>query len=251
MPDYSSFDLKFEGWYYIEKNDPIVTMRGTKNIDYNCLGLEYYQNEHHFCNLIYSDCHYHYNTTDRNELYLKGGYLFENGLFVGLDLGGFNYDDSDVCDDGLQSIYSTGYRYDLPNSNGYVAASIDWAVNSDYYRFGESGLIDYELDAKYYTQRSRFYGQLIIPNKNMKMLGNDGAYLKLGGTYQIGANLVFGVNYYQFEYKDYSDDDYNYDLVKRRDIKYDFGFTAKIGNFGAELQHEAGINDAMRIFNIS
>ncbi|MGD9156025.1 MAG: hypothetical protein PVG90_11075 [Bacillota bacterium] len=237
MPDYS-MALKFEDWYYIEKNGPKITLDATfpKDFRYKYYGFEYYQNEHNFLNLTYID---HDKYDDSTQFYFKGCYLFENGLFAGFDSGNFDYGVDDI-NDGTQNIVISGYRFNLPNQAGYIAASIDYALNNDYLRYGDSGLIDYELDAKYYTDQSRVYGQLIIPNKNMEMVGNDKTFLKLGIAYKISDNFVVGANYLQFvTYIVDCDDDYgDFDIVRSKYIEYDFGFTAELNKLGIELQHK-------------
>ncbi|MGD9156178.1 MAG: hypothetical protein PVG90_11855 [Bacillota bacterium] len=227
--DYSKYGMSksdFENWYYVEKDDPEIKFQSAFSNDssyynYNRIGFEYLQNEQNFFNLTSIDDDY------QSELYLKGSYLFDNGFFTGLDIGGINYDAHDI-DDESQITFSPGYRINLPNESGYIAASADLAVTGDCYR--DSGIIDYEINAKYSNKQSRIYGQIIIPDENT--VGTDNTYVKLGGAFKISDNFVLGGNYSKGTlYTGFYQSNFKF-------LEYDLGFTASFDNFGAELQYK-------------
>jgi hypothetical protein len=175
QPGYSQ--PSFDGWYYIEKDDPSSTVRGTFGDDI-ALGAEFFQNDQSFINLSFADPDVGDAVT-----YLKGSYLFENGCFVG-----FDYGDSQIT-------FTPGYRLDL-DENCYLAASLDYAFNHEYRDYKDSGLVDFEINGRYYTKESRLYGQLIIPNEDVT--SSDDFYIYAGGAYQYSDNVVVGANYTQF-----------------------------------------------------
>jgi hypothetical protein len=182
MSDFSSNTNipDFEGWYYIEKDTPSATVRGSFPKDANHLGVEYLQNDQTFVNLSYRD-------PDHGDsiAYLKGSYLFDANWFAGLDFA------SD--DDNSQTTFAPGYRFNI-DDNCYVAVSMDYAVNhdaTDHYK--DSGLVDLEANGRYYTKDSRVYGQIIIPNDDVTI--KDDIYFHAGGAYKYADNIVFGANF--------------------------------------------------------
>jgi hypothetical protein len=178
QPGYSG--PSFDGWYYIEKDDPSATVRATFPENHNDLGMEYFINDQTFVNIYYAD-------PDKGDsiAYLKGGYLFDNNVFVGLDLASDN--------DNTQATVSPGYRFNL-DDNCYVAVSLDYAVNDDML-YVDSGLIDLEISGRYYTNDSRVYGQIIFPNDDVTV--NDDIFIYAGGAYQFDDNIVVGANFWQ------------------------------------------------------
>jgi hypothetical protein len=185
MPDSSNIEMpEFEGWYYIEKDTPSGAVRG-KFGDDNALGAEFFQNDQTFANLYFNDPE-----NGSSVSYLKGSYLWDNQFFVGLDLG-----DSQIT-------FAPGFRYDL-DDNCYIAASLDYAVNDEYSEYQDSGLIDMEINGRYYTDLIRVYGQLVLPNEDVASSADT--FLLVGGAYKyadniiVGANLVTWGNYHYLE----------------------------------------------------
>jgi hypothetical protein len=172
MPDFSEKEMpEFEGWYYIEKDTPSGAARG-KFGDDNALGAEYFQNDQTFANLYLNDPENGSSVT-----YLKGSYLLDNQFFVGLDLG-----DSQIT-------FAPGFRYNL-DDNCYIAASLDYAVNDEYSGYQDSGLIDMEINGRYYTDLMRVYGQLILPNDDV--VTSADTFLLVGGAYKYADNIIVG-----------------------------------------------------------
>jgi hypothetical protein len=207
LPDFSNEDMPdFEGWYYIEKDTPAATARGAFG---NGLagGAELFQNDQRFIDV------YYYDPDDSGSyFYLKGSYLLETDFFVGVDYG-----DS-------QLTVAPGYRF-ITDDNCYIAASLDYAVNHQYSTsdsnngYHSSGLIDLEFNGRYYTDDSRFYGQLIIPNNDVA--GIDDLFLLAGGAYRYNPNIVLGANLVSWG-------DYSY---------YEVGCTTEFDKIGAELRY--------------
>jgi hypothetical protein len=207
LPDFSRYGSPlFEGWYYIEKDNPSVTVRGLFPKNGNVFGFEYFQNDQTFIDVT------HVNPdSDNSSTCVKGSYLFDNGFFAGLDYGS----NGDVS----QTTLSPGYRFNF-DDNGYIAASLDYAVNDQFYR--DSGIVDYELTARYYTDQFRVYGNINIPND--KVVGTDQSYLWAGGAYKFSDNVVLGANYRRLN-------DIN---------SYDIGCSATFDRLGAEVSYSDG-----------
>ncbi|HYH03025.1 MAG TPA: hypothetical protein VEC37_07995 [Bacillota bacterium] len=209
MPDFNDADMPgFEGWYYIGKDGSSATARGAFPEDYTALGFEYFKNDQTFANLS------HFAPEEgESATFLKGSYLFKNGFFAGLDYGSF--------DDMSQMTLSPGYRFDLAKKAGYVAVSMDYLANRDFINeLEDSGIVDYEVNARYYTKNSRVYGQLIIPNEDVT--GSDEMYLYAGGAYKYSKNIVFGAN-----------------LMDNGDkTKFDIGCTTGFDKLGLEFKYE-------------
>jgi hypothetical protein len=221
LPDFSNHSCKyfretgmpsmpsFEGWYYIEKDTPGVTARGSLG-NGTAFGAEFFQSDQDFVNFYYYDP-----DNSGSYLYLKGSCLFENDFFVGVDYG-----DS-------QLTVAPGFRLDL-DDNCYVAASLDYAVNHQYSTsdspngYQSSGLVELEINGRYYTADSRVYGQFIIPNGDVA--GIDDLFLLGGGAYQYQNNIILGANLVSWG-------DYSY---------YEVGCTAAFNQIGAEFRY---IND--------
>jgi hypothetical protein len=219
-PDYGYYDVAaFEGWYYIEKDNPSATVRGTfpaeqKSFD-NAFGLEYFQNDQTFINLSFIK-----NDTSGIDLgydRLNGSYLFDNNFFIGVD-SWFHSSNSSTN-------LSPGYRFNLAQDAGYIAASLDYAV--DKYIFNnEKGIIDYEIYGRYYTNNSRVYGQMVIANDDV--LGYDSKYLMLGGVYKIFDNVVLGAIFKKYE----DDPDYGSNYTC-----FEIGCTTAFNKLGAEFRY--------------
>jgi hypothetical protein len=217
MDDFSG--PSFEGWYSIEKDSPSVTTRGLFPENYDLYGFEYFQNDQTFANLTYFSP-----DNGDSETYLKGSYLFENNFFVGLDYG----TDGDVS----HSTLSPGYRFNF-GDDGYMAVSLDYAADDDYLLYVDKGIIDYEITAKYYTDLSRIYGQIVIPNEDVVV--TDKTFFYVGGAYKLSDNVVLGANFTNgpklvlYPY---------YGLVWTDCTTYDLGATATFDKLGVELKYE-------------
>jgi hypothetical protein len=204
-------DLSFDEWYYIEKDDPSATVRGSFSDFVTRFGLEYFQNDQTFLNLTFADYDHDYPLFGINSFTaLKGSFLLENNFFVGLEYGDF--DNLDIT----ETVVSPGYRYNLDGDAGYIAVSMDYAVSDE--GFLDSGMIDLEVSGRYYTDQSRVYGQLFLPNDDV--IGTDEMLLMVGGAYRYNDNVVFGANYI-------TQDDYSY---------IEFGATTNFDKLGAELR---------------
>jgi hypothetical protein len=191
MRDYSYYNHTFEGWYYIGKDAPSATVRSTIDDSCSAFGAEYFQNDQTFVNLTYFKADSDFWYLDKPFINLKGSYLFANNFFIGLDTG---MHDANYNHDYSQVTFSPGYRSNLANDAGYIAASVDYAANDEYPYYKDSGIIDYELNGRYYTAQSRFYGQLIIPNKDVAI--SEDSYLQVGGAYQYSNNIICGADIY-------------------------------------------------------
>lgn len=219
-PDYNmADDPGFESWYYIGKDGPSATVRGAFSKNVNYLGGEYFLNDQTFANLTFAD-------PDKGDsaTYLKGSYLFKNGIFAGLDYGSYKEDKKDVS----QVTLSPGYRFNLPKNAGYVAASMDYAASDEGRK--DSGIVDFEVNGRYYIKDGRFYGQIIIPNDDV--FTNDEMYLFAGGAYKVAKNIVVGANLE-------NQDDYT---------RFDLGCTAGFGKLGLDFKLE-NVDDANNATN--
>jgi hypothetical protein len=175
LKDFAEFDnTSFDGWYYIEKDEASATARGSFG-DNDALGFEFFQNDQFFANASYIS-----EDGEKDLIALKASYLFDNQVFFGVDFG--------TKDGDNQFIVSPGYRFDL-DQDAYVAVSMDYALNHDL-NYDKSGIIDFEVNGRYYTSNSRIYGQLIIPNDDVTI--SDDIYCKIGGAYQYAQNIVVG-----------------------------------------------------------
>lgn len=203
LADFSTYSQSFDGWYYIEKDDPSATVRLYSDDDVFALGGEYFLNDQTFVNFAYDD-----QDNFDSVSYLKGSYLFKNGLFAGLDF-------ADNSDD-TQANLSAGYRLNL-SKDAYIAFSLDYAMND--YAYADTGIIDYEIYGRYYTNNARFYGQLLIPNEDV--VYTDEAYFMVGGAVKVADNVVVGANIIKF-------DDFDY---------FDLGATVNVDKWELELQY--------------
>jgi hypothetical protein len=119
---------------------------------------------------------------------LRASYLFDFGLFVGIDyyaLDGGSYD-------SLYTI-SPGYRFGFGDDN-YVALSLDYMVNPDM-DFAE--IVGYDLDIVYFFAGGRFFFQYYSATDEAQMM-RDTAY-DLGVVFQVADEVVIGANYYNVE----------------------------------------------------
>ena len=213
-PQFNS--LSFEGWYTIDKDTPGFTARALFPKDASHWGLEYYLNDQYFANLNYFDL------DDFAVTSFQGSYLFDFGLFVGLD-----YTDNDG---ETQGVISSGYRYGFGQDNGYIAASVDYALSGDLtkrYSKDDSGIIDYDIDFKYFTGNWKVYGQLLIPNEDM--IGpltdwySDDPILDLAANYKINDQYTVGGAITAFD----------------KEFDYNLGVSGTFDKLGAELRYRS------------
>lgn len=202
----------FGGWYYIEKENPSTNLQQAAYETGKVYNLDYHRNDQAFMNLIYID-----RETGDPEAYLKGSFfLIPDFLYLGFDY--YKYGDTNY------NAASGGVRFNLGKA-GYIAAGADYALNDDY--FAMKGIIDYKVSARFYTKKSRFYGQMIQPNK--EVYGEHEEDVILGGfAYQVIPNLVLGTNYFQngdYTYYDYGATGSFWKMTAEvSSAKYDYGF---------------------------
>jgi hypothetical protein len=119
----------------------------------------------------------------------KGSYLFDFGLFVGLDY--VSVDGSPGLDPGY--VLSPGYRFNFGDES-YVALSIDYMILSDI-DFEE--IVGYDIDFVYTFDGGRFFAQYYLSTDESVFDGEAG--FDLGATYQAGDELVIGFYYWAIE----------------------------------------------------
>ncbi|MGD9156189.1 MAG: hypothetical protein PVG90_11910 [Bacillota bacterium] len=218
LASYGNFDFfniferrygSFENWYYIEKDAPSATVRGFRTGNADIYGAEYFKNDQTFVNLTY-----HSNSDDEKSTILKGSYLFKNNFFIGLTH--LNSDDSYKY---IRTSISPGYRFNFPAGSGYLAVSLDYYADSDFDDAPDPDVLDYEVNGRYYTDRSRFYGQVIIFNKDPM---GDCQFYKAGGAYKCSDNFVLGAAFEKVT------DDYT---------QFEIGGTATFGKLDADFKY--------------
>jgi hypothetical protein len=203
---------QFEGWYSVEKETPSVRVFGPMQGTFDKYGLNYFQNDQTYAKLKYTDIQSTYGITS-----FEGSYLFDNHCFLGMEYADFL--------DNSATALAPGYRFNLGDDAGYVAMTLNYLLNMDAddddYAFYKKthGVIDYEIKARYYTENSQAYGQLVFPDKDT--VGTDEHYLRAGGAYKVNENLVIGA-----DFTDYLD----------RYKSYEIGCTATLDKVGAELR---------------
>jgi hypothetical protein len=138
--------------------------------------MDYYQNDHLFGEYLFSD------SNSNTSSIFKGSYLFDFGLFVGL-----NYV-SESRNQGSAYVISPGYRFNL-RDKGYLAFSVDYGSWRDEDIDGIGG---YDLDFKYYPDRFKIAAQYYHPTQNN--LGGDDLkdIYELEVDYQVNPELTVG-----------------------------------------------------------
>jgi hypothetical protein len=103
---------------------------------------------------------------------LKGSYLFNNGIFIGLDYIS--------AASGSTTYLSPGYRFGIGgyDSASYIALSLDyyWADG------GDSDQSDFEADLKYYGDKTKIIGQAILDTRDATI---DGTLYTLLVNYEV------------------------------------------------------------------
>jgi hypothetical protein len=189
--------------YSIEKKEPYIRGSITSfDSDATEFWGEYYLNDQTFANLAYINA----NEADESLTYLKGSYLFDFGLFVGLDY--ITVDDENVF------LLSPGYRYNF-NDNGYIAFSIDYL---DY--DGYSEVSGYDFDWSYYSDKMKFVGQLY------KFKELDDLIIDINYAYQISDQITAGVTATSV-----------FDIVMDLGYTFNAGITWNVSNFILDLTY--------------
>lgn len=191
--------LGTDTWYDITPNEPNFKISYFRVEDaISLLYSEYYLNDQTFAMLAWAAPDD--STSVGSELGLSGSYLFNFGLFVGLE-----YFTLDVIASPpgppFDSAYnlSVGYSYSL-GENSYVAFSVDYTSVPDV-DFAE--IVGYDVDLVYYFDTGRVYFQYYLPTDE-GFLSDNG--LDLGAAFQVADEVVVGFNY------NAADDEYDYDL---------------------------------------
>jgi hypothetical protein len=126
--------------------------------------------------------------------------------------------DTAKTDNYSQVTVSPGYRFNLNDNDGYIALSMDYSATDEVYSGHKTGVIDYEIYGRYYTDKSSFYGQYIIPNKDVT--GYDYKYSYLRGAYKCSEDFSVGGAFSQ------ATDYFNY---------YDIQCAVSLNRLGVEL----------------
>lgn len=131
-------------------------------------GFKYYQNEQTFGSFG------KLSLSPNQEIYaLRESYLFDCGLFLGLDC-------TQVNNIVSLTLVSAGYRFRLPEDQNYLAISVDG---------NDTNILGYELDAKYYYHEAQLLGEIYKPD------GESGCYIMVGGNVPLTEELTVGLKY--------------------------------------------------------
>jgi hypothetical protein len=160
-----------DSWFSIAPEKVKFKAFGTAiDSDWGGIAAEYYLNDQTFASVAsFSD-------DSNNSFYLlKGMYLFDFGLFLGLE----NSQD----DDAAQTFFTLGYRFSFGDDN-YLALSADYLDETD----GDSAIFGYEISGRYYTDMMKFYGLIYAFNND----DSDLFYL-LGANFLISDSFIIGL----------------------------------------------------------
>ncbi len=167
-----SWYTKTDSWYSINNEKPKVNIYAKKiSPDFSIAGGEYYQNDQTFFDLFSQDIN------KSNLTYLGGSYLFDSGLFVGL-----NYLKTATI---TETLLSPGYRFKLKD-NGYLALSFDYLAIDD---SDIHDIVSYDVNFKLFPKKMKIYGEIYLPKE-----GND-TVVNLGANYEVSKGLVVGADY--------------------------------------------------------
>jgi hypothetical protein len=156
---------RMDTWYTITPAQSNFQAVGVLSSDYNVLGGEYYLNDQTFASLI----------SFPEDTVLLGSYLFKNNFFLG-----FMYENSDK---GVFTLISPGYRFGW-GEDGYIALSAELHSIED-----EETYYNFDLDAIYFGDNLKFFGQLYSQDRN------GITFYDLGLNYQFSETLTGGVFY--------------------------------------------------------
>ncbi len=168
----NSWYTKTDSWYSINNDKPKVNIYA-KNIspNFSIAGGEYYQNDQTFIDLFFQD------VNKSNMTYFGGSYLWDSGLFVGL-----NYLKTATTS---ETLLSPGYRFTLKD-HGYLALSFDYLANDD---SDIHDIVSYDVNFKLFPKKMKIYGEICLPKE-----GND-TIVNLGANYEVRKGLVVGADY--------------------------------------------------------
>lgn len=179
-------------WYSIEPDSPFAEFfylrPNTDTNTYIVLG-QFYQNDQTFFAP-------EYHSSDPQSLTeVEGSYLFDFGLFMGLDYQNLNIT---PLGSGSSLQISPGYRWNLDDKNNYVAVSFDY-ITSNPPGPSPSGskIASYDLDAKYYTDSMKLTGEAVFLNDSTGNVRVDLAGVwKLNDAMTVGGELYSSSSIY-------------------------------------------------------
>jgi hypothetical protein len=176
MPEnsYATIDT----WYTIDDKAPYIcaSYLSFQEADTARIGLGYYQNAQMFASLSSG------NEYGQSATVIKGSYLTDFGLFIGLQ----NYS-GDYYAGGV--IISPGYRLSI-GDNSYIAFSID----NDMPRNADIQYRKFDIDAKYLQENYRLSGYAHIPQADLANF-EDPEY-ELYFVYKLTDQLTTGAELY-------------------------------------------------------
>jgi hypothetical protein len=145
------------------------------------LNVNYYVNDQTFADIDYM------HTSGSNSEIFGGSYLFDSGVFVGVDY--INEEDSDSNPYDL----SLGYRFNL-GKKGYIA------VSGDYYHYDgydDSDIGGYEVDGIYYLDKAKLFGEMYLAKDNDSKSKDfdDFNYLMVGANTALSDELTVGAKF--------------------------------------------------------
>lgn len=192
------WNSKTDTWYSIEQDKPDVDAYARNAPpDFSVIGGEYYQNDQTFGDLYFQKIN------GSNLANFDGSYLFDSGLFVGLDYIKVNQLSETTT-------FSPGYRFKI-GDQGYAAISFDYV--SDNF-LNTHNIVNYDLDFKLFPKKMMIYGGISLPTA-----GNV-TVINLNANYKVNKTLVVGAGY----------------LSQGSDNAYSAGFTYAIKSWIIDAQ---------------
>lgn len=198
MAEIFDIELGADSWYTTTPEDPYFKAAYFRIEDtVSRVSGEYYLSDFTFAGIGYTvpDS----STSVEWSMGLLGSYLFDFGLFVGLEYG---FMEPGPTPPAYESYYnlSVGYCYEL-GENSYIALSVNYNSVPD---VDFSEIVGYDIDLVYYFDNGRAYFQYYLPTDENTILDDD-AY-DLGVAFLVAEEIVLGFNYSA------ADTDYEYDL---------------------------------------
>ncbi|MCL6592012.1 MAG: hypothetical protein K6U80_18950, partial [Firmicutes bacterium] len=164
-----------DNWFTITPDQPYMEAhyRSTGNsIPLTSLGFEYFLNDQTFVDF---NC---YKQDQGNWTYLTGSYLTGFGLFAGLELYSYTYPGYSF----QRLMVSPGYRLAI-DEQSYVTLSLDYYSNKSL-----QDIIDWEVNARYYNDKMKVFGDIISYTKPSYGTSN----FNVGINYQVTKSIVVG-----------------------------------------------------------
>jgi hypothetical protein len=163
-------------WFDLKKEAPKFLAGGYLESNYNYIGAMYFLGDQTFVQALFSG----------GDSIIEGSYLFKNNLFAGLSF---------ETNGGNEFSYTTlGYRFAL-NGDNYIAASLDYLL-SDF--SGQDGVSGYDLDAKFYGEKWKVFGQIYIAEYQSGPF--DGALITdFGANYGVSDTFVLGFVFFNIQ----------------------------------------------------